>query len=80
MEFAKQFISNDQTVRSNAVQDLKDYLSQAWRTQAKKGGPLVSLIPADEKAFNFLGDDIVEWCTKKTKSKRILRWKRAWRI
>ena len=31
-----QFISNDETVRSNTVQDLKDCNSQSLATQAKK--------------------------------------------
>ena len=33
-------------------------------TQAKKGEQLVSMMPAIKKAFNLLGDDIVELSTK----------------
>ena len=37
MELAMQIISTDQTVRSNTVQDIKDFTSQSVVTQAKKG-------------------------------------------
>ena len=37
MELAIQIISNDKTVRSNTVQDLKDFKSQSLKAQAKKG-------------------------------------------
>ena len=33
---------------------------QSLTTQAKKGEQLVSIMPAIKKAFNLLGDDIVE--------------------
>ena len=36
MDLAVQIISNDQTVRSNTVQDSKDFISQTLTTQAKK--------------------------------------------
>ena len=32
-----QIISNDETVRSNTVQDLREFNSQSLVTQAKKG-------------------------------------------
>ena len=41
-----QFISNDQTLRRNTEQDLKDFNTQSLTTQAKKGEQLVSLMPA----------------------------------
>ena len=53
-------ISNDQTIRSETVQGLKEINSQSLATQAKKGEQLVSMMPAFEKAFNLLEDDIVE--------------------
>ena len=34
MEIAMQFISNDKTVESNTVQDLKEFLSQSVSTEA----------------------------------------------
>ena len=58
-----QIISNDKTVRNDTVQDLKEFNSQSLATQAKKGEQLVSMMPAIKKAFNFLGDDIVELST-----------------
>ena len=59
-----QIISNDQTVRSNTVQDLKDFSWQSLATQAKKGEQLVSMMPAIKKAFDLLGDEIVELSTE----------------
>ena len=55
-----QIISNDKTVRSDNIQDLEEFNSQSLTTQAKKGEQLVSMMPAIKKAFNLLGDDIVE--------------------
>ena len=55
-----QFISNDKTVRNDTIQDLKDFNQQSLTTQAKKGEQLVSMMPAVKKAFNLLGDEIVE--------------------
>ena len=60
MELAMQIISNDKTVRNDTIQDLKEFSSQSLTTQAKKGEQLVSMMPAIKKAFNLLGDDIVE--------------------
>ena len=51
MELAMQIISNDQTVRSSTVQDIKDFNSQSLATQAKKGEQLVSMMPALKKVF-----------------------------
>ena len=47
------------------IQDFKDFNQQCLTTQAKKGEQLVSMMPvsmmpAIEKAFNLMGDDIVE--------------------
>ena len=60
MELAMQIISNDKTVRSDTVQDLKEVTSQSLSNQAKKGEQLVSMMPPIKKAFNLLGDDIVD--------------------
>ena len=60
MELAMQIISNNKTVRNDTIQDLKDFNQQSLTTQAKKGEQLVSMMPAIKKAFNLLGDDIVE--------------------
>ena len=64
MESAMQIISNDKTVRINTIQDLKELNSQCLSTQAKKGKQLVSVMPAIKKAFNLMGDDIVELSTE----------------
>ena len=55
-----QIISSDKTVRNDTVQDLKEFNSQSLATQAKKGEQLVSMMPAIEKAFDLMGDDIVD--------------------
>ena len=60
MELAMQLSSNDKTVRNDTIQDLKEFNQQSLTTQAKKGEQLVSMMPAIKKAFNLLGDDIVD--------------------
>ena len=59
-----QLISTDQTVRNDTIQDLKDFNQQSLSTQAKKGEQLTSMMPAIKKAFNVLGDDIIELSTE----------------
>ena len=59
-----QLSSTDQTVRDNTIQDLKDFNQQSLSTQAKKGEQLTSMMPAIKKAFNLLGDDIIELSTE----------------
>ena len=56
MELAMQIISNDKTVRSDTIQDLKEFNSQSLTTQVKKGEQLVSMVPAIKKVFNLMGD------------------------
>ena len=55
-----QIISFAKTVRNDTIQDLKEYNSQSLTTQAKKGEQIVSMMPNIKKAFNSMGDDIVE--------------------
>ena len=55
-----QIIANDKAVRSDTIQDLKEFNNQSLATQAKKGEQLVSMLPAIKKVFSLLGDDIVE--------------------
>ena len=55
-----QLISSDQKVRHNTIPDLKDFNQQSLSTQAKKGEKLTSMMPAIKKAFNLLGDDIID--------------------
>ena len=64
MELAMQLISTDQTVRDNTIEELKDFNSQSLSTRAKKGEQLVSMMPALKKAFNLLGDGIVDLSTE----------------
>ena len=59
-----QLISTDQTVRNDTIQELKDFNQQSLSTQAKKGEQLTSMMPAIKKAFNVLGDDIIELSTE----------------
>ena len=58
-----QYISKDQTVRDDTVQDLKEFNSQSLSTQVKRGEQLVSMKPASRKALDLMGDDIVELST-----------------
>ena len=64
MELAMENISTDKTVRNDTIKDLKDFNSQSLATQAKKGEQLVSMMPAIKKAFNLLGNDIVDLSTE----------------
>ena len=64
MELALQLSSNDKTVRNDTIQDLKEFNQQSLTTQAKKGEQLVSMMPAIKKAFNLMGDDIIELSTE----------------
>ena len=59
-----QIISTDKIVRIDTIEDLIEFNSQSLTTQAKKGEQLVSMMPAIKKAFNLLGDDIVELSTE----------------
>ena len=46
MDLAMQIISKDKTVRSDTIQDLKEFNSQPLSTRAKKGEQLVSMMAA----------------------------------
>ena len=59
-----QLICTDETVRSDTLQDLKDFNQQSLSTQVKKGEQLTAMMPAIKKAFNVLGDDIIELSTE----------------
>ena len=60
-----QIVSNDNTVRKDKLQGLKDFILQSVVKGAKKGKQLVSMTPAIKKAFDLLGDDIVELSSEK---------------
>ena len=64
MDLAMQVISNDKTVENDTIQYLKEFDNQSLTTQAKKGKQLVSMMPAIKKAFNLMGDDILELPTE----------------
>ena len=55
-----QLSPNDKTLGNDIIQDLKEINQQSLTTQEKKGEQLVSMMPAIKKAFNLLGDDIVD--------------------
>ena len=69
MKLAIKIISIDKSVRSNTVQDLKDFNSQSLATPAKKGEDLMSMMPAIKKAFVLMGDDILYLSTENDSSK-----------
>ena len=64
MDLAMQILSTDKTVTNDTIQNLKEFNQQSLTTQAKKREQHVSRMPAIKKAFNLLGDDIVELSTK----------------
>ena len=45
MELAMRITSNDKILRSDTVQDLKEFNFQSLATQAKKSEQLVSMMP-----------------------------------
>ena len=59
-----QINSTDQTVRNNTIKDLKEFNSQSLSTRAKKGEELVSMMPSIKKAFDLMGDGIVDLKTE----------------
>ena len=59
-----QIISTSKTVKTDTVHDLKEFNTQSLATQAKKSEQLFSMMPANRKASNLLGDDIVELSTE----------------
>ena len=65
-----QIISTDKTVRSKTVQNFKDFNLQSLTTPVKKRQQLVSMMPAIKKAFNLMGDDIVELHTENESLKK----------
>ena len=64
MDLGIQTIANVKTVRSDTVPDLEEFNNQPLATQARKGEKLVSMMLAFTKAFNLLGDNIVELSTE----------------
>ena len=68
-----QVISNDKTVSSDTVKDLKEFNSQPLATRAKKREQLVTMMPAIEKSFNLMGDNIVELSTENETLKNQIR-------
>ena len=65
-------ISNEQTVASDRVQDLKGFNTQSLATQTKKGEQLFSMTPVFTKSFILLGDNIVELSTENESLKKKL--------
>ena len=64
MDLAMQIISTDKTMRNDTVKDLNYFNNQSLTTQVKKREQLASMMPAIKKAFNLLGDDIVQLSTE----------------
>ena len=60
MDLAIQLVQNDKNVRDNTILELKEFNNQSLLTRAKKGEQLVTMMPAIKKAFNLMGDDIIE--------------------
>ena len=60
-----QITSNEKTVRNETIQDLKKFNSQSLATQAKRGEQLTSMMSTIKKAFDLMGDDIVDLSAEK---------------
>ena len=73
MDLAMQISSSDKTVRNDTIEGLKEFNSQSLTTQTKRGEQLVPIMPAIKKAFNLLGDDIVELSTENDSLKSKIR-------
>ena len=65
MELAMQFFSNDHRVRSETMKDLKGFNFRSLSTQVKKREQLVAMTPANKRAIDLLGEDIVDLSTEK---------------
>ena len=79
MDLAIQIISSDKVLRSDTIQDLKEFNSQCLTTQAKKGEQIISMMPAIKKTFKLMGDDIVELHTENESLKnRIGSYEEYW--
>ena len=59
-----QINSNSKTERNDTIQDLEEFNSQSLSTRAKKGEQFVSMMPAIKKAFDLMGDDIIDLTTE----------------
>ena len=64
MDLAIRLISTDKGVRNDTIQGFKELNSQSLSSQDKKGDQLTSMMPAIKKAFNLMGNDIVELHTE----------------
>ena len=69
MDLAVQKVSSDKTVRSETVQDTKDFNVQSLTSQARKREQLVSLMLAIKKVFNLMGLDFFKIRHRKRKFK-----------
>ena len=78
MDLAMQLISTDKTVRSNTVNDFKEFNIQSSATQAEKGEQLVSMMPVIKKTFDLMGDDIVELSTENDALKKNGSYDEKW--
>ena len=63
-DLTKQTISDNKTVRSDTVKDIREFNSKSLAIQAKTKEKLVCMIPANGKAFDLMGDDIVQSSTE----------------
>ena len=79
MDLVLKTISTDKTVRSNTVNDLKEFNNQSSTTQVKKGKQWLSMILAIKKDFDWMGDDIVDLSTENNALKhKIGSYEKKW--
>ena len=78
METTWQLISNDKTERSITIQEYKNFNSQPSASQAKKEEQFFSRMPSNEKAFDMMGDDIVDLSTENEGRKEMCTYDEKW--
>ena len=75
----EKLVQNDKYVRDDTILELKEFNNQSLATQAKQGEQLVSMMPAIKKAFNLMGDDIIELdAENKTLKNKIGQYDKEW--
>ena len=64
MDVAKNLASFDKIITEGTLRELKDYKSQSFLTQSKRGEALAAMLLASEKQFNIMGNEIIELHTE----------------
>jgi regulator of replication initiation timing len=60
MDLAIELVKENDKIKQQALNDLKEFKKQSLQTQAKKGEQLTAMIPAIKEAFTMMRDDNYE--------------------